>query len=69
MGVGVGERVTGGGGVTGRGAVVVDAGALDPVAGAVGEGVVGEVAGEADLQEVLVVEQPRALFGEAPVGG
>ncbi|ESU50210.1 hypothetical protein P376_1812 [Streptomyces sp. HCCB10043] len=69
VGVGVGERVAGHGRVSGGRPVVVDVGALDRAPGGVGEGVVGEVAGEADLDQVLVVQQPGLLLGAGAVGG
>src|SRR5690606_37029433 len=62
----VGDGLAGRGGVAGGGAVVVDlrAGDAPPVRG--GERVVPQVAGEADLDLVLQVEQPGApLLGRA----
>ncbi len=69
MGVGVGEGVAGCGRVAGRGAVVVQLGALDAAAGGVGEGVRGEVAGEPDLDQVLGVQEAGLLLLGGAVRG
>ena len=63
----VGEGVTGRGRVSGGCAVVVDLRALDRTAAAVGEGERGEVAGEPDLDQVLVVQQAGLLLGRGAV--